>query len=54
MDFITNNTFEVYTADNEGGAKDLINRFSILINDMNEIYVTSVDSEASPRSILFL
>lgn len=42
MDFITNNTFEVYTADNEGGAKDLINRFSILINDLNEIYVTSV------------
>lgn len=43
MDFITNNTFEVYTVDNEGGAKDLINRFSILINDMNEIYVTCVD-----------
>lgn len=43
MDFITNNTFEVYTTDDEGGAKDLINRFSILINDMNEIYVTRVD-----------
>ena len=43
MDFITNNTFEVYTADNDGAAKDLMNRFSVLINDMNEIYVTSVD-----------
>ena len=43
MDFITNNTFDVYTVNDDGDAEDLINRFSVLITDMNEIYTTIVD-----------